>query len=187
MGGKMSRLRSIWHSMKNRCYDTTHPYYKYYGEKGITICSEWLLDFSNFKQWAESNGYADNLTIDRIDNSKGYFPSNCRWATMKEQQNNRTSNHLITYKGETKTMKQWAESLGIPYRTVKNRIVNCGYSAEKAFSIESYKNIRQVTLNNKTQSIRAWCKELGLNYNTVLWRLHKGWPVDKAFISKGGK
>lgn len=181
MGGKMSRLRQIWHSMKNRCYNSSHPYYAYYGGKGITICSEWLLDFDNFKAWAYDNGYADNLTIDRIDNNKGYCPSNCRWSTMKEQQNNRSSNHLITYNGQTKTMRQWSECLGIPYEIIKNRIVNCGFSAEKAFTNESYANKRLIELKGRKQSIRAWCNELGLNYNTVLWRLHNGWSVTKAF------
>lgn len=166
---------------EKRCYNKSHPYYRYYGGKGITICSEWLSDYNSFKDWAISSGYSDNLTIDRIDNSKGYTPENCRWVTMKEQQNNRTNNRLITYKGCTKTMKQWSECLGIPYRTIKDRIVNRGYTAEKAFSKAYYANCRLIDINGKKQSVRAWCNELSLNYNTVLWRLHHGWPTDKIF------
>lgn len=74
--------------MKTRCYNPNAQNYKDYGGRGITICSEWFHDFAAFRDWAMSHGYQDDLTIDRIDNSKGYGPDNCRWATMKEQRAN---------------------------------------------------------------------------------------------------
>ena len=88
-GGKHSRLYSIWLNMKKRCYNTKHISYKNYGGRGICICDEWLHDFAAFRDWAMSHGYADDLSIDRIDNDKDYSPDNCRWATMKEQRHNR--------------------------------------------------------------------------------------------------
>lgn len=88
-GGKHSRLYSIWRNMKKRYYNAEHISYKNYGGRGITVCAEWLHDFATFRDWALSHGYQEGLSIDRIDNDKGYSPNNCRWATMKEQRHNR--------------------------------------------------------------------------------------------------
>jgi len=88
-GLSKTRLFSIYSVMKSRCYNKNFHKYKSYGERGITICEEWLNDFKNFNDWAISSGYNDDLTIDRIDNEKGYSPDNCRWATAQMQSENR--------------------------------------------------------------------------------------------------
>lgn len=128
-GKSNTRLYNIWYHMKNRCYNSKDKFYYCYGARGIRVCQEWLEDFMNFYNWAISHDYAENLTIDRIDNDGNYAPDNCRWATMKEQAKNRRytrsnnccycKEHLITYAGKTQNIKGWSEDLNIPYRTVQ--------------------------------------------------------------------
>lgn len=121
---KLSRTRiyKIWSSMKNRCYLKTHCAYARYGGRGIVVCDEWKDDFMAFYNWAIDNGYNDTLSIDRIDNNGNYEPSNCRWATAKQQQNNTIKNKKYTYNGETLTASQIAEKYNISYSTLKHRL-----------------------------------------------------------------
>lgn len=112
-------IQSEWYSMRGRCSENYHGRRNYY-DRGITICDEWD-DFDNFEQWALSNGYSRHLTLDRINPDKGYSPENCRWVTMKEQQNNKRNNVRIEINGATKTLKQWSEFYNLPYGTVKMR------------------------------------------------------------------
>ena len=84
-----SRQYNIWRSMKQRCHNPNNARYKDYGGRGITVCDEWLNSFEAFYKWSLSSGYRDDLSIDRIDNDKGYFPENCRWATAVEQYHNK--------------------------------------------------------------------------------------------------
>lgn len=129
-GDTNTRLFKIWRGMIERCSRKNHVHYKSYGGRGIKVCQEWS-NFITFKNWAIYNGYQDNLSIDRIDNNGNYCPENCRFVSEKEQQNNKRTNRRITYKGETKTLKQWSEKTGINYTTLKERLNN-GWSIEKA-------------------------------------------------------
>lgn len=132
-GMSSHRLYSIWDSMKSRCYrKTTAPYAKY-GGRGITVCDEWKNSFQAFYDWAMENGYRDDLSIDRIDVNGSYCPENCRWVTMREQENNRRNNKLITYNGETHTQAEWCELLSIPPHVMTNRLKR-GWSIERAFT-----------------------------------------------------
>ena len=114
--------------MKNRenNHDGTRPTYT-----GKTMCGEWKNSFTNFYDWAISNGYKSNLSIDRIDNNKGYEPSNCRWVDMKQQSRNRRNTRTITYKGETKPISEWCELLNLNYYTVISRLDRLGWSVER--------------------------------------------------------
>lgn len=107
--------------MCNRCSNPKDKFYKDYGGRGIEVCDEWRHNSTAFLEWAMANGYADDLTIDRIDNNGNYCPENCRWATLKEQANNKRK-HTITYNGETHTVKEWASITGLHYATIHKRI-----------------------------------------------------------------
>ena len=112
-----TRLHKIWEGMLARCEYHRHPYYEIYGGRGIAVCNEWH-NYVIFRDWAMSNGYSDTLTIDRIDNNLGYFPRNCRFITIKEQQNNKRNNHIVSYEEEPMTVAQMSELYGIPKSTI---------------------------------------------------------------------
>lgn len=91
-GMNRTRLHRIWIGMKNRCCNPNNAGFEYWGARGIKVCDDWKNDFQSFYEWAISNGYADNLSIDRIDPNGNYEPSNCRWATAHEQRINQRRN-----------------------------------------------------------------------------------------------
>lgn len=189
-----SRLNYIYKNMKQRCYNPNCKAYKNYGARGITVCDEWLDEsfairqwtkgWFAFKQWALNHGYNDTLTIDRIDNSKGYSPENCRWTTPKAQSNNTRACHYVVYKGQKLTISQWCDKLNLDYNMIKQRISQYHWSAEKAFETPIDADYRLITYREKTQSIAEWCRELDLNYSTIKSRINKGWSIEKTLSTK---
>lgn len=129
--GKRTRLYRIWTGIKTRCYNKSDHMYKWYGARGITMCDEWRDRFENFQVWAQENGYRYDLTIDRINPDGSYSPENCRWATYKEQENNRRNNRMISCDGVTKTLSQWSDETGINRGTIQYRL-NHGWTPEEA-------------------------------------------------------
>jgi|GEM_PF-1346901 len=109
--GTGTRLFSIFNNMRQRCYNKNSYGYKWYGERGITVCDEWNYNFYNFKLWALNNGYSEDLTLDRINANDNYEPENCKWSTAKEQSNNRRNNRIIEVDGVKKTLTQWSNVL----------------------------------------------------------------------------
>ena len=130
------RLYTEWAAMKARCYNPRNKRYDRYGGRGIAICDEWRESYETFRNWALANGYRDDLTIERNDTDGDYCPENCKWATQKEQQNNRSNNVKIDYHGETMSMKQWAERVGMEYSCLYARL-NRGWTFERAISTPS--------------------------------------------------
>jgi hypothetical protein len=133
-GACYTRLYSIWNKMKDRCYRPKSNSYKNYGARGIEVCEEWISNFEAFKKWALENGYNDKLTIDKIDNYKNYSPDNCRWATKHTQDRNKRNNYNITFRGETKCLKDWCLHLNMPQNTLRNRLERAKMSIENAFT-----------------------------------------------------
>lgn len=138
-----TRVYRIWTGMKCRCFTKSSFPYKQYGAKGTTMCDEWRNDFMAFYNWAMNNGYSDELTIDRIDSKGNYEPSNCRWATYKEQANNTSTNLRFTYNGEEHTIHEWADIVGINAMALRYRIVYAKWPLEKALTIpvKQYKKL----------------------------------------------
>lgn len=130
-GGRTSSTYKIWHSMVQRCTNPKNRVYYRYGGRGITVCDRWLK-FENFLE--DMGERPENLSLDRIENNIGYFKENCRWATMKEQNNNRRDNHLITLNGKTQTLTQWAEEKAINKGTIYSRILSNRWDVERALS-----------------------------------------------------
>lgn len=126
-----TRLYHTYLSMKARCFNPHIKRFENYGGRGITVCDEWKNSYSSFREWAISNGYKDCLTLDRIDVNGNYEPNNCRWATRKEQSNNKRNNILVTVDGITETLKQTCERYKVPYKRTWKRF-KCGWSIEDA-------------------------------------------------------
>lgn len=108
--------------MRQRCSNEGTKDFDRYGGRGIRVCKEWDEDFSEFYTWALQNGYSDSLSIDRIDVHGDYEPTNCRWTTMKVQENNRTDNVVVEYGGKSQTLAEWADEYGLKYTTFYRRL-----------------------------------------------------------------
>ncbi|UGO47741.1 HNH homing endonuclease [Bacillus phage vB_BanH_McCartney] len=140
-GKRHTRLYNIWRGMKLRCDNENDPNYINYGGRGIAICNEWY-DFETFYTWATGHGYADNLTIERVDVNQGYYPENCTWANATEQSRNRRSNKYITLFEETKTLVEWLQDERTAMsRDTYNARVRKGWSPEKSLTtpVKKYK------------------------------------------------
>lgn len=129
ISGKASPTYSSYMSMKSRCSNPCMPCYPKYGGNGVEICESWKASFVNFL--ADMGERPAGTTLDRIDNSKGYFPDNCRWATPKQQGNNRTTNKILTIGGKQLTMQQHCDDAGLYKRTFMERL-KMGWDLERA-------------------------------------------------------
>lgn len=177
-GLSQTRLYAIWSSMKRRCYKEKEPMYKYYGARGIKICDEWKNSFIDFYNWSMSNGYNDNLSIDRINNNGNYEPTNCRWATIQEQCNNRRSNYIVEYNGEKHTITEIHNKTKIDRRTIKSRIKKYGL-CDKVF--ERNRNV-PIEYKGVSHTIKEWCNITGLDKRTIQKRIRKFGLCDKVFM-----
>lgn len=132
-GQSHSKAWNSWMKAKDRCFNSKHIAFHKYGGAGISMCDRWKNSFESF--------YADmgdpptsTHSLDRIDNSKGYEPENCRWASKKQQSDNSSWPRLITFRGETKNLSEWSKSLGMDINSVRTRIKILGWSVERALT-----------------------------------------------------
>ena len=144
------RLYRIWSHMKNRCYNKNDHKYSRYGGRGIIVCDEWHNDFQAFHDWAIQNGYSTALTIDRIDNDGNYEPCNCRWATMNQQEANRSNNNPVVGVSFDKSTKLYRASLMINRQYVlrkwcktKNEAIQARKLAEQQYQ-NQFSEVREM-------------------------------------------
>lgn len=180
---KNCRLYRIWCSMKSRCYAKSRAKYDSYQKKGITVCDEWRNSFLAFQSWAIANGYADNLSIDRIDNDKNYEPANCRWATTKQQARNTCCNVWITFNGEKRLLTDWAHKIGIGVSGLRERIANHG--VEYALTTPPHEWEKFVGPDGTSETINGWARRLGLSAATLHERIARH-GIKKALAMPNG-
>lgn len=131
-----TRLYRIWCGMKKRTAENADTRHKRdYYDRGIRMCEEWKNSFESFYKWAMSSGYEDGLSIDRIDNNGNYCPENCRWATTKQQSNNRRTNRRYQYNGEDLTISELAEKYGLNYNMLRERLIVLGWNIDRAMTV----------------------------------------------------
>lgn len=128
-GQHKTRLYEIWSGMKKRCYNKNAVQYKDWGGRGIKVCKKWHA-FKAFYEWAKANGYKDGLTIERINNDRGYSPNNCTFIPKAKQSRNRRNSIFLTHNGTTRTIAGWSRHLNIHRETIKRRI-NLNWPIEK--------------------------------------------------------
>lgn len=122
---------SIWGNIVQRCTNPNNRLYKYYGGRGITVCDRWRKSFDSF--FADMGERPQGLSVERVDNNKGYSPENCKWATMTEQANNTRHNALHTLGNKTQSVAMWAREAAMPYSRLHMRLSR-GVSLERALT-----------------------------------------------------
>ena len=185
---RKNRTFSKWSGMKTRCTNKNEPCYKYYGGRGISFCERWNL-YDNFL--ADMGEAPEKMTLERIDSNKDYGPDNCRWASMKEQANNKSNNVFVTYNGETKTVAQWSDITGIKQATIAHRVRKGRPTEEilgyKKIVWENKPNWKMITIGETTRPLKEWCTISGLKRTTALQRLRVyGWTLESVFNIQGG-
>jgi hypothetical protein len=120
-----------WERMKKRCYNKNDISYQYYGGRGIAICDRWKYSFIYF--YTDMGNKPEGRELDRIDNDGDYTPENCRWATRRQQANNKSNSRRLTFKGQTFTIAQWARRTEVKEKTIWWRVKN-GWSTERALT-----------------------------------------------------
>lgn len=126
-----TRLYKIWTGMKMRCYTESHASYQNYGGRGIQVCDEWKNSFQSFADWAFATGYNENLTIDRKDNDKDYYPENCRWVPLEFQERNKKNSFYAEYDGKKIPVAILCDELNLPVQVIYHRIIR-GATFEEA-------------------------------------------------------
>ena len=182
--GTKTRLYRCWQSMKRRCLSPNDERYRFYGGRGVSICSEWMV-YEPFRDWALANGYTDELTLDRIDVNGNYEPSNCRWVDMKTQANNKRTNHYITCNGVTKSAQEWSDISGIPANTLIFRHTHDWPSDKILAPVNSQKPRKPHKTDKYKSDIISWFQQ-GITKTEIARRVNIGRNYIHASLKRWG-
>lgn len=173
----------VYRLMVRRCTDPNEKSYHRYGGRGIKVCDRWLESFKNF---LDDMGLKPdkNCQLDRENNNGDYCKDNCRWASKLVQANNTRTNRLIEYKGETRTLAEWARIKGLNDETLRNRLDNYGWTIEEAMETPARPKQRMITYQGRTQMISAWAKEIGISPSALKNRLNCGMSFEEAYSAE---
>lgn len=168
----------IWLAMNDRCRNVRHRYFNRYGGRGIAVCDEWQHSYAAFirDMGPPPKGY----TLERRDNDGPYSPDNCVWATRKQQSNNTSTNRLITFAGQTRTLSQWSEHMGISPSVMRSRLLK--WPIERALTEPHKPRNQPVAFNGESHTIAEWSRIVGLSEETVRARLTAGWSLERALM-----
>lgn len=176
--GKRTPEHQTWSSIKGRCQNPQNRLYAYYGGRGISVCDAWQ-DYETFLRDVGRRP-SPEYSLDRIDNSKGYEPSNVRWATRTEQQRNKRDNNWLTAGGETMLAIEWSERTGIPLVNIRVRLTRLGWTPEQAVGIAPREPQARpsLTVGEVTRTHVEWAALAGITVDAIRWRLREGWPPE---------
>lgn len=181
-GQSSTRLYKVWSSMKHRCSNPNDASYEIYGGRGIAVCDGWQ-SFEGFRAWASVSGYRQGLTLERVDADGNYEPGNCTWIPKSAQSNNTSRSRRITFRGGTRTLKDWAIALDVPYARLFGRL-KLGWSIERAFTEpptpRDRAHTRPIEHDGRSQSVASWGRDLGIPSKTIHSRLARGWTIEAA-------
>ena len=165
-----------WDQMKQRVRPNYQDHDRYY-DRGIGIDPRWESSFQEF--YNDMGDKPDGMTLDRIDNDKGYSKENCRWATITTQARNKSTNLVITFQGKTQTAAKWIEELNINPYTFYSRIRK-GWTVERAITESSDDRTLLIEFNGEKKTIKDWALALNLNIYVIYARLKKGWSYERT-------
>lgn len=170
---------ATWARMLDRCYEESNPRWKDYGGRGIKVCDEWRFSFENFLADMGKKPLG-KTSLDRIDNDKSYSAENCRWATNKEQCNNKKTNIKVEIDGITKSISEWCEILNLKVSSIFDRINKQGKSPKEALLLP-IKHSPLIKRNGEIKTLYNWCKELKIYPQSVCRYIRiKNKPPEKA-------
>lgn len=165
-----------WASMRQRCNDQNHRWYKRYGGRGIRVCDRWS-SFAAFL--ADMGARPSGCRLERIDNDGNYEPGNCRWASHLEQMRNTSCNVRVSVGGEEMIAADWAEAKGMKRGTLGYRL-RSGWDPRKAVEAPVLDSRRYIEHGGERLHLNEWSRRTGIRAGTIRWRLEHDWSVADA-------